>query len=425
MAQFSQVFSSLKHKAYRLLIVGQFISATGSWIQTTIQGWLVYELTTSAASLGWVGFVSTIPNLIFGLYAGVLADKYDKRKLVIINLIISAAQAIVLGVLTLMGLIQIWHIYILAFVLGASSAISNTARQSFVVELVGQKDLHNALALNSINFNITRIIGPAVAAALAAAFSNGWCFMINAAALTSVVFIFRKIEPAYSPKPPKRKASTWISLRSGFRYSSRNARLRNPLLLLLLSSFVFMPTITLLPAVSARMFDSGAHGFGLLISSLGVGCLFGGISLAIRETPQNLGRLNLNSTLTGAASLLLFSLSPNLTVACIAIAFMGSALSRQAVSANTIIQSLLRNDMRGRVMSIYLITFVGLGPVGNILWGYFGDIAGMRTVLAMAALWLTLVAYWFYKQLPHMKESERKFYIQARSLDNREHRNII
>jgi MFS family permease len=398
------VFRSLKHRNYRLFYSGQLISLMGTWLQTTVLGWVVYDITKSPARLGQVGFVNQLPPLALGVVAGVFADRWDKRRALVITQTLALIQAVAMGTLTLTGHIRIWHIMTLGFMLGVVNAFDMPLRQSFVVEMVGKRDLSNALALNSMMFNMARIVGPAAAGFLLAMTGPSNCFFLNAISYVFVIvaLFMMRIERT---EEPQQRPSVLASLKEGLGYVRRTPFIRNPLILLSCISFVVMPMTTQMPAAAVEMLHGGPKTLGVLISCIGIGAVIGGLHLASRKSPRKLGALIAASSVIYGAAMLAFSVSPVISVSCPLLICAGMGLMRQNVGCNTLIQTLVQNDMRGRVMGIYAITFAGLAPLGNLFLGWLAAKSGVQSAFALGGFWVLCMAAWFVSTLPEMKRS--------------------
>jgi len=395
---------SFRHRDYRLFYSGQLVSLLGTWLQSTVLGWVVYDITKSPAKLGLVGFASQLPPLLFGVVAGVFADRWDKRRALVWTQALSMMQAFALGLLTLSGAIQVWQIMALGFLLGIVNAFDMPIRQSFVVEIVGRRDLANALALNSVMFNIARTLGPAAAGFLLAYVGAGNCFLLNAASYLFVIWALLKID--FKPAPPAEKHdSVLASLKEGLGYVRNTAFIRNPLLLLAGVSFVVIPLMTQLPAAAVELLRGGPKTLGFLISCIGLGAIFGAAHLAARNSPKGLGALIASSSIVYGAAIAAFSVSSRIEISCLLLVVAGAGMMRQGVACNTLIQTLVQNNMRGRVTGLYAITFFGLAPLGSLLLGWLAAAFGVRTAYAFGGVWVLGMTAWFVYAIPDMKKS--------------------
>lgn len=403
------IFRSFRHRGYRLFYSGQLVSLTGNWIQSTVQGWLVYTLTLSSASLGAVGFAAMAPTLLLGAFAGVYADRWDKRRALLATQVLAMLQASLLAGLTISGAVEVWHIALLACLAGCVGAFDMPLRQSFVVELVVRRDLSNALALNSMAFNLARIAGPAAAGALIGAIGAGWCFALNA---SSYVFVIAALLAIPGNGPSAREAAreepVLDSLKAGLRYAWGHHHIRNPLILLACVSTVVMPFMTLMPVAAAELLGGGAGTLGLLLSCVGGGALMGGLHLAGRGSPARMGALIGSSSVLYGAAVIAFSFSRTHAASFLLLVAAGAGMMRQSVGCNTLIQSLVADNMRGRVMSLYVLTFVGLAPLGSLFLGWLAEHIGIGAAVRLAGLWVLMAAAWFISRLWEMRESVKR-----------------
>ena len=363
------MFRSLRHRNFQLFIGGQLISLVGTWMQTVSQSWLVYRLTRSAALLGAVGFASQIPVMFLGPVAGIVADRYSRQRIVIGTQTLMMIQALVMAALTLTHRIQVWQVFYLALMLGICNAFDIPARQSFIVEMVGKDDLMNAIALNSSMFNAARSIGPAVAGILVGALGEGLCFLLNGLSFIAVItgLLLMKINrnAFQSGRAPKLE-----QFKEGFRYVKDHRPMRTLLLLLGVVSVLGMPYTVLMPIFADDVLHSGARGLGELLTSAGLGALIGALWLARRQRAQGLDRVLTWACAGFGASLILFSLSGTFWLSLILLASAGFCIMTQLASTNTLIQSMVTNVMRGRVMGIYSMMFLGMAPFGSLIAGY-------------------------------------------------------
>jgi len=362
------MFRALRHRNFQLFFAGQLVSLVGTWMQMLAQSWLVYRLTHSAALLGEVGFASQIPVLFLGPVAGIFADRHSRHRIVIATQALMMMQALAIATLTLAGKIQVWQIFLLAFFLGVCTAFDIPARQSFIVEMVGRDDLMNAIALNSSMFNAARSIGPAVAGILVAALGEGLCFLLNGLSFLAVIagLLMMKITSA----PKRTDERRMEQLKEGFRYASGNPAIRSLLLLLGGVSLLGMSYAVLMPIVADQVLHSGARGLGELLTSAGIGALLGALSLAHRQRVQGLDRVVAWAASGFGMSLVVFSFSRTHWFSMCTLVMAGFCLMVQLGSTNTLIQSIVSDQMRGRVMGIYSMMFLGMAPFGSLIAGF-------------------------------------------------------
>jgi MFS family permease len=365
-------FRSLRHRNYQLFFGGQLISLIGTWMQTLAQSWLVYRLTHSAALLGAVGFSAQIPVLFLGPVAGIFADRHSRRRIIIVTQTLMMVQALVIAALTLTQTIKVWEIFLLALFLGACNAFDTPARQSFIVEMVGSEDLMNAIALNSSMFNAARIVGPAMAGILVAALGEGMCFLLNAVSFLAVIagLLMMKIPR----RAPQRSAARKLDqFREGFRYVRASAAIRSLLLLLGVVSLLGMSYTVLMPIFADRILHMGVRGLGELLTSAGVGALMGALWLAGRQQVKGLDRIMARAAGGFGMSVFLFGCSKTGWLSLLLLVPTGFCLMVQLGSTNTLIQSIVSDTMRGRVMGIYSMMFLGMAPFGSLISGFMAQ----------------------------------------------------
>jgi MFS family permease len=359
---------SLRHRNYRLFFTGQLISLIGTWMDTVAEAWLVYRLSHSALLLGVAAFASQIPVFLLAPLGGVLADRYDRRKILLWTQALSGVQAMILAILTLTHHITIWEVIVLAAGLGLVNAVDMPARQAFVVGLVERGDLMNAIALNSSMFNGARVVGPAVAGLVVAAVGEGWCFFANAVSYIAVITGLALMTTRESVRR-KHEKSAVHEIKEGFRFVLHERPVRALLLLLGVVSLFGMSYSVLMPIFADSVLHAGPSGLGLLMGSAGVGALCGAVTLAMKRETSGLGLwITLGATGFGAA-LIGFGQSRVLWLSCVVLLGMGYAMMVQMSSSNTLIQSMVPDRLRGRVMAIYAATFMGMAPVGALLSG--------------------------------------------------------
>jgi len=376
------VLRSLEHRNYQLFFGGQPISLTGTWMQNVAQSWLVYSLTKSSLLLGLVGFAGQIPVFLIAPLGGALADRVNRHRVIVATQSAMMVLAFVLSWLTLAGTVQVWHIMVLASLLGVANAFDIPARQAFVVEMVGKADLTNAIALNSSLFNGARIVGPAVAGVLVAAIGEGWCFFANGVSYIAVIvglLLMRLVPPRRCPAP----ASAFAHLAGGFRYAARTRPIRAILLLLGSVSLLGMPYAVLMPVFAGQILHSGARGLGILMGASGIGAFLGAMTLAARQGLRGLGGWISNATIGFGAGLIVFSLSRWFWVSAALMIPVGFAFLVQMASSNTLIQSMVPDELRGRVMALYSMMFMGMAPLGALGAGVAASRLGAPLAVAI------------------------------------------
>jgi len=378
-----RTFAALAVPNYRRYFLGQATSLIGTWMQMAAQSWLVLSLTGSATALGLIVALQTLPVLLLAPYGGVIADRVDKRRLMVALQAAMGVQALILGVLTITGSVRLWEIGVLAVVLGLNNAFENPARQSFVLEMVGAETLRNAVSLNSVQVNVARAVGPAVAGVLIATVGTGECFLINAASFVAVVASLVSMErSALHPTPPAPRASG--QLREGLRYARATPEIIVPLLMMALVGTLAYEFQVSLPVMARHALHAGAEGYGFMTAAMGVGAILGGLVVAAR------GHTGLRPvTLAVAAfaiALSLAALAPSLAVELIALALVGGASVSFMSSGNSTLQLAAEPAMRGRVMALWFVALQGTTPIGGPLVGVIISLAGARAGLGVGAL---------------------------------------
>jgi len=406
-----QSVRALRHRNFRLFLGGQIVSLAGTWMQAVALSWLVYRLTRSPFLLGLVGFAGQLPSLLLAPFAGVWADRGDRRRIVIATQALAMVQALVLSALVLTGSITIGHVIALSVMLGLVNGVDIPVRQSFLVEMVkGREDLANAIALNSSVFNAARLVGPAVAGFMIGLVGEGTVFLLNG--LSYVAVIGALLAMRLDPRPRGEHAAQPIlrNLRDGIRYAFGFAPIRALLLLIGLVSLMGVPFTVLMPVFATDVLHGGAHTLGLLMSSLGVGALGGALYLAQRRTVRGLGSIILGAVTLFAVALVGFGASRVAWLSMAALAAAGLGMMVQMASSNTILQTIVDEDKRGRVMSFYAMAFMGTVPLGSLLAGTLAArIGAPRTVMLGGAACL-LGAVAFARALPDLRAQIRPIY---------------
>lgn len=406
------IFRSLRYRNYRLFFSGQIISLTGTWMQQIALPWLVYRLTGSAFLLGVVGFSSQIPAFLLAPLAGVLSDRWNRQRILIATQTLAMIQALALGLLFFTVAIKVWQIILLAVFLGFINAFDMPTRQAFVVEMVENKeDLGNAIALNSLMFNSARLIGPTIAGILIAATNEGICFIINGISFLFVIasLWMMKIKPRET-KP--RTTHVLHDLREGLSYVHSFKPIKYIILLLALVSLVAMPYVVLMPVFAKKILHGGPHTLGFLIAAAGTGALTGAIYLASRKTVRGLVRIIPLSTAAFGIGLIGFSLSRLLWLSLPLMFVTGLGIMTQMATCNTVIQTIVDDDKRGRVMSLYVMAFIGTAPFGSLLAGTLASIIGAPKTLMTGGVLCVLGAVLFALKLPDLKKMIRPVYIK-------------
>jgi MFS family permease len=378
-----QTFASLSNRNYRRYLSGQSISLVGTWMQTIAQSWLVLQLTGSATAVGIVVALQTLPQLVLGPYGGLIADRMDKRRLMIGLQSMMGAQALLLGMLAITGAVQLWHVYVLAFLLGMINCFENPARQSFVLEMVGQTDLRNAVSLNSVLVNAARAVGPAVAGVVIATGGIGVCFLVNAASFVAVVTSLIRLDvSALEPSTPTPRAPG--QLREGFAYVRRTPALAVPLLMMALVGCLAYEFQVVLPIVASETFAGDARTYGFLTAAMGAGAVLGGLWIAAW------GRTGLWPLVVACGAfgvaMLATALAPSLAMALVGMGVVGAASVAFQSIGNSTLQLTAAPHMRGRVMSLWAVAFLGSTPIGGPIAGVVSQHLGGRAGLALGAV---------------------------------------
>jgi MFS family permease len=397
---------ALHHRNYRLFFAGQSVSLVGSWVTRVATSWLVYRLTGSELLLGITGFAAQIPMLILAPFAGVLADRWNRHRILVVTQVLSALQSLVLAVLALSGKIA------LQLVQGVITSFDTPARQAFVVEMVEDRaDLPNAIALNSSMFNASRIIGPSVGGIIIAAVGEGWCFMIDA--ISYVAVILSLLAMRLPARPPRVEHARIVDeLRSGVGYVFGFAPVRELLLNVALIGTMGMPYAVLMPVFASKVLHGGPHTLGLLMTASGVGALLGTVYLASRHTVVGLGKVIVGATMMLSAGLIVFSFSHTLAVSLAVLPFVGAGVMLQAASANTILQTIVDEHLRGRVMAFYSVAVMGTMPIGSLVAGILADRIGAPRTILIGAVICIIGGVWFAFRRPLLAQLVRPIYVE-------------
>jgi MFS family permease len=376
-------FAALVTPNYRRYMAGQSVSLVGTWMQSIAQSWLVLQLTGSGTALGLTVALQTLPVLLLGPYAGVLADRVDKRRLMIVLQTVMGLLALALGLLTVSGLVALWQVLALALLLGLANCFENPARQSFVLEMVGPGLLRNAVSLNSVMVNVARAVGPAVAGVLIAVVGTGVCFLLNAVSFAAVVASLVAMDTAaLQPSPPAARAPG--QLREGLRYVRGNRELFVPLLMMGLVGCLAYEFQVVLPVVARETFSGGSQAYGLITAAMGAGAVVGGLFVAGRGRTG--ARVMVLSSLLFGAALGAAALAPSLPVELAAMALVGAMSVGFMSTGNSTLQLAAAPSMRGRVMALWAVAFLGSTPIGGPIAGFVSDHLGGRGGLALGAL---------------------------------------
>ena len=408
--RFKHVFRALKHRNYRLFFGGQSISLVGTWMQQIALSWLVYRLTNSPFLLGIVGFIGQIPTFLFSPFAGVFADRHNRRNMLVVTQALSLVQALVLTFLILTNNIHVWQIVLLSGLLGIINSFDIPIRQSFTVEMVeNREDLANAIALNSSMVNAARLIGPSIAGILIATVGEGMCFLLNAISYVPVIISLLLM------KVPKKDVNSqardiFLELKEGVSYAFNFSPIKHILLLLALVSLMGVPYQVLMPVFAKDIFHGGAHTLGFLVAMSGIGALIGAIYLAARKSVLGLSRIIVYSAAFFGLGIIAFSLSRLLWFSMLLLLLCGFGMMVQMASSNIVLQTIVDEDKRGRVMSFYTMSFMGMSPFGCLLAGSLASRIGATNTLLFGGAFCILGAIIFAFKLPSIRKKIHPIY---------------
>ncbi len=407
----SRAWRSLRHRNFRLYFSGQSISLIGTWMTRLATSWLVYRLTGSAFLLGVVGFAGQIPTFLFAPFAGVWIDRLDRRQVLLVTQILAMIQSLALAVLTLARHINIQEIVWLSAFQGLINAFDMPARQAFLVQMVDDKqDLGNAIALNSSMVNLARLVGPSLAGVVIAVSGEGSCFLIDAISYIAVIASLAAMRlPSGTVKPAV--DSMLAQLKEGWAYVSGFAPVRTILLLFATVSLMGWPFTVLMPIFAGKILRGGPHTLGFLMGAIGIGALVSAISLALRKSVLGLGRMIPIATACLGVGLVLFGLSRILWVSLALMLVCGFGMMQQMAASNTIIQTIVEDSKRGRVMSFYAMAFVGMAPFGSLLAGVLANAIGAPRTVMLSGVCCVAGAAWFATQMPTIRKLIRPIYI--------------
>ncbi|WP_045054625.1 MFS transporter [Aliterella atlantica] len=403
---------ALRSRNYRLFFAGQGISLIGSWMTQVATVWLVYQLTNSPLMLGVVGFTSQIPSFFLAPFGGVLVDRWNTRKILIITQVLAMMQSLALAVLALTGTIDIWHIIFLSLFQGVINALDAPARQTFVPEMVEKRaDLASAIALNSSLVNGGRLIGPAIAGIVIARVGASYCFLIDGISYIAVIaaFVAMRVKPK---QITARTGNVLQRLKEGYIYAFNSPLIRSVLLLLALFSLMATPYITLIPIFATKVLGGDAHTLGFLTSASGVGALIGGIYLSTRKSVLGLGKIIAFAPALCGTGIIVFALSRTLWLSILMLLLVGLGSILQISSSNTVIQTIVEDDKRGRVMSLFTMSFLGMFPFGNLIAGILAERIGAPYTLIIGGVFCILGSLLFAKYLPKIRQATRSIYQQ-------------
>jgi MFS family permease len=401
---------ALRARNYRLFFSGQSISLIGTWMTRIATSWLVYRLTGSAVLLGIVGFANQIPTFLLGPIAGVLVDRWDRHRTLIVTQALAMVQSLALAALALAGVVKIWEIIVLAVVQGVINAFDMPTRQSFVIQMVEKReDLGNAIALNGSMVNSASLVGPAIAGAVIAAVGEGYCFLIDGLSYIAVIISLTAMRITI-PQARTARRHVLDELKEGWQYVRGSLPIRSILLNLGLVSMFGMTYSVLMPIFAAEILHGGPNTLGFLMSSVGVGALIGTVSLTLRRSIIGLGRRIVIATAMCGAALIAFGLSRFLWLSVLILPFVGFGLMQQMAPSNTILQTIVHDEKRGRVMSFYSMAFLGMAPFGSLLAGNLAARIGAPATMAVNGVVCLLASLLFARKLPAIRAVVRPIY---------------
>ncbi|MCX7626543.1 MAG: MFS transporter [Candidatus Sumerlaeaceae bacterium] len=415
----STTVRALRHRNYRLFFTGQVVSLIGSWMQSTAQGWLVYKLTSDPFLLGLTGFASQVPVLALGIFGGLAADVFNRHRLVIVTQWLLLLQAAVLAMLTIVTgadgqpLVEVWHVLVLSAFAGAVQAFDMPARQAFMVQLVDKTDINNAIALNSLSFNAARVIGPTLAGILIAVlqhfrpehptFGEGMCFVINAVSFVAVIGQLLRMDRASLPRMKTQTVES--SLADGLDYLLGRRHLLNLILLAGLISFIALPYLVIMPAVAKDALGGDATTLGWLMTSVGVGAILGGLKQARRQRVRGLGKVIVRSLVGFSTVIFLTGFQRHSLLTCVGFLAAGFFMVNAMISCQVLVQALVSEAFRGRVMSYYTMMTIGMMPFGSLLVGTEAKHFGVSTSLMLTGVCTVVVALLFWLRLPAIRQA--------------------
>jgi MFS family permease len=408
----SDTFRALRHRNYRIFFIGQGISLIGTWMQQVAMSWLVYRLTQSAFILGVAGFCNLLPGLILFPVTGIVADRSRKRRMILLTQSLSMIQSLTLAVLVLSDLAAIWQVIALSSLLGIINAFDMPARQAFIVEMVdSREDLGNAIALNSSLFNSARLIGPMVAGALIPVIGEGYCFLINAVSYGAVLLSLLQITAQGLPKGTV-KENPLKEIADGIKYTFGFYPVRALIMNLMITSFFGVSFMFLLPVFDKDVLGGNAHTLGMMTGAIGLGALAGSLNLARRKKIPGLGRFIAVSGMGLGICHFFFAISDMLVFSLILLVLMGFSIITLMASTNTVIQAIVPDAMRGRVISFYVLSFSGVAPIGSLLFGFIAEKSGPEPIVIAGGAITLLVGLIFMTNLPRIRKMVRPIYLE-------------
>jgi MFS family permease len=403
---------ALRHRNYRLFFSGQSISLIGTWLTRIATSWLIYRLTGSALLLGVLGFAGQIPTFLLAPAAGVLVDRWDRHRVLVVTQVLAMIQSGLLAALALTGVIQVWHVVALSVFQGVINAFDMPARQSLVVEMVEDRaDLPNAIALNSSMVNAARLLGPSIAGVLIASVGEGYCFLIDAVSYLAVIasLLMMRLPERHLEA---RTGPMLADFKEGYSYAVKSRPIRSVLLLLAVVSLMGTPYTVLLPVIAKQVLGGGASTLGMLTAASGLGALGGAVYLASRQTVVGLGRVIVVSTAAFGVGLMAFSRVSVLWLSLPLMFLTGGGMMLQMAASNTILQTIVEEDKRGRVMSLFAMAFFGTVPFGSLMAGVLATRLGAENTILVGGAVCVVASLVFLRQLPALRRMVRPIYVK-------------
>jgi MFS family permease len=405
---FKHTLRALRHRNYRLFFFGQTLSIIGNWVQQIAMAWLVYRLTESAWLLGVTGFAGQIAILVLAPFGGLWADRFDRHKLLLLTQALSAVPPVVLALLGYTGMIEVWHVVVMALLAGIINAVDTPIRLTFTTGMVPREDLPSAIAMNALMQSLGRMIGPTVAGALLAVSTEAFCFVVNA--LSKAVIVGTVLMMVVAPQAAAPVSSPWQQLREGARYAWELIPVRWLLPMVATISFMVTPYQTLMPIFAAEVYGGGAGMLGFLIGAAGCGGVIGMLALASRKDVRGLTRWVTFASFSAGIGVTVFALSPWLPLSLLAIAFTGFGVVVNGMSVSTMIQTIVDDRLRGRIMGIFSMAFLGMYPLGSLAGGALAAVVGAPATLALGGCICTAGALLLWRRMPALRAHLRPIY---------------
>jgi MFS family permease len=399
----TRTFAAFAHRNYQLWFFGQLVSLAGTWMQSIAQGWLVYQISHSDFALGLVGFAGAIPILIITPFGGVVVDRVPKRTLLVITQTVMMLLAFVMAVLVFTNVVQVWHVVLMAVLLGIANAFDAPARQSFIVDMVGREDLTNGIAMNSIMFNGARVIGPALGGLVLAAVGAGWCFLLNGVTFLAVIAGLMAMRMSSAPPRPPSSASAWQQLKDGLHYAGARSEIVSLLLLASVFGLFGNAYSALLPAFVDQVYNVGANGYGFLNAAVGLGAVTSAFMIAQFVDRARRGTWLFFANQGFSVMLFIFAFNKNFPLALLTGFGLGLCFMMQSTNMNSLLQTRVDDAMRGRVLSLYTLSFFGLAPFGNLISGALAQSWTLTGSVAVFAAFNLVASVFIFIKNPKLR----------------------